>query len=70
MARMFPDVLAQKIAQGEVPPNLRRGNAVESCARCVNFDGARECLLHGWPVSPTELCDTFEPGGGGDQAQP
>jgi hypothetical protein len=70
MARMFPHVLASKIARGDVPPNLRRGNAVESCMRCTHFDGVRECVLHGWPVSPGLLSDDFEPGGLGDIANP
>lgn len=41
------------------PPNLRRGNARQRCALCKFFDGRGECVKFGYPVRPTQLCDSY-----------
>lgn len=65
---MLVEVLARKIAAGDVPPELRHGTIVARCGSCMHFDGVGECLKHGWPVSSSEVCDDFETEGGTDGA--
>jgi hypothetical protein len=55
--------IAVKLASKSPPPNLRRGNAKVRCGLCKHFDGRGECMKYGYPVRPTQLCDSFAAGG-------
>jgi hypothetical protein len=63
LRRVLREALQQLVDSGQEPPNLRRGTAIERCAVCRHYDGSGECMLYGWPVRPTEVCDDFEPAG-------
>lgn len=53
--------LGQKLTTATTPPHLRRGNAKQRCALCMHFDGRGECMKYGYPVRPTQLCDSYSP---------
>jgi hypothetical protein len=51
--------LAERIKKASKPPNLRRGNARQNCGGC-QFFGRGECMLYGYPVRASQVCDSFK----------
>jgi hypothetical protein len=51
--------LAERMKKATKPPHLRAGNARRNCGAC-QFFGRGECMLYGYPVRATQVCDSFK----------